>query len=106
MRQKPERHRDAAERTVKDIRRKTRKRYSSKDKIRSVRAGLPGEGSIADCAARKVLPRASITVGRRGLWNQVANAWPATQLGKPTPEKCRICDIVWCSATVPVGPFR
>ncbi|CTQ53320.1 hypothetical protein LP7551_01841 [Roseibium album] len=34
MRQKSERHRDAADRTVKDIRRKTRKRYSSEDKIR------------------------------------------------------------------------
>jgi hypothetical protein len=29
MRQKTERHQDAAERTIKDIRRQTRKRYSS-----------------------------------------------------------------------------
>ncbi|MEP2706260.1 MAG: hypothetical protein ABJQ71_23040 [Roseibium sp.] len=36
MRQKNERHRDAADRTVKDIRRKTRIRYSSEDKIRKV----------------------------------------------------------------------
>ena len=48
MRQKPERHRDAADRTVKDIRRKTRKRYSSEDKIRIVLAGLRGEDSIAE----------------------------------------------------------
>ena len=48
MGQKRERHQDAAERTVKDIRRKTRKRYSSEEKIRIVLAGLRGEDSIAE----------------------------------------------------------
>ncbi len=48
MGQKKERHQDAAERTVKDIRRKTRKRYSSEEKIRIVLAGLRGEDSIAE----------------------------------------------------------
>jgi transposase-like protein len=33
---------------VKDIRRKTRKRYSSEDKIRIVLAGLRGDDSIAE----------------------------------------------------------
>ena len=48
MRDTPERHRNAADRTVKDIRRKTRKRYSSEDKIRIVLAGLRGEDTVAD----------------------------------------------------------
>ncbi len=48
MRQRSKRHQDAAERTVKDIRRKTRKRYSSEEKIRIVLAGLRGEDSIAE----------------------------------------------------------
>ena len=48
MRPRSERHQDAAERTVKDIRRKTRKRYSSEEKIRIVLAGLRGEDSIAE----------------------------------------------------------
>ena len=48
MRQTPERHQDAADRTVKDIRRKTRKRYSSEEKIRIVLAGLRGEDTIAE----------------------------------------------------------
>ena len=39
---------DAADRTVKDIRRQTRKRYSSENKIRIVLAGLRGEDSIAE----------------------------------------------------------
>jgi transposase len=48
MRQKTERHQDAADRAVKDIRRKTRKRYAAEDKIRIVLAGLRGEDSIAE----------------------------------------------------------
>jgi transposase len=38
----------AAEKAVKDIRRKTRKRYSTEDKIRIVIAVLHGEDSIAE----------------------------------------------------------
>ena len=48
MRHRTERHQAAAERTLKDIRRKTRKRYSSEEKIRTVLAGLRGEDSIAE----------------------------------------------------------
>ncbi len=48
MGHKTERHQEAAERAVKDIRRKTRKRYSSEEKIRIVLAGLRGEDSIAE----------------------------------------------------------
>ena len=48
MRQRSERHQNAADRTVKDIRRKTRRRYSSEEKIRIVLAGLRGEDSIAE----------------------------------------------------------
>ena len=46
MRHIPERHTGAADRTVKDIRHKTRKRYSSEDKIRIVLAGLSSEDMI------------------------------------------------------------
>ncbi|MCP4780731.1 MAG: transposase, partial [Hyphomicrobium sp.] len=48
MRQKSERYQGAAERTIKDIRHRTRKRYSSEEKIRIVLAGLRGEDSIAE----------------------------------------------------------
>ena len=48
MRDTPERHCNAADRTVKDICRKTLKRYSSQDKIRIVLAGLRGEEAIAE----------------------------------------------------------
>jgi transposase len=48
MRQKTERHQEAADRTIKDIRRQTRKRYSAEEKIRIVMAGLRGDESIAE----------------------------------------------------------
>ena len=46
MRDNAENHADAADRTVKNIGRKTRKRYSSEDNIRIVLAGLRGEDTI------------------------------------------------------------
>ena len=48
MRQKAERHQEAADRTIKDIRRQTRRKYSAEDKIRIVLSGLKGEDSIAE----------------------------------------------------------
>lgn len=48
MRQKTARHQEAADRTIKDIRRQTRRKYTAEDKIRIVLSGLKGEDSIAE----------------------------------------------------------
>ena len=45
--------RDAADRTVGDIRRKTRKQYSAEEKIRIVLSGLRVEDSIAELCRRE-----------------------------------------------------
>ena len=45
--------RDAAEQTVRDIRRRTRKQYSAEEKIRIVLSGLRGEDSIAELCRRE-----------------------------------------------------
>ena len=50
MRQKDE---SSAERHVRDIRRRTRKRYSAEEKIRIVVEGLRGEDSIAELCRRE-----------------------------------------------------
>lgn len=53
MRQKTMPKTSAAEKTIKDIRRATRKHYSAEDKIRIVLEGLRGEDSIAAICRRE-----------------------------------------------------
>ena len=56
-----------AEQMVKDIRRATRRHYSTEDKIRIVLSGLRGEDTLLSCAARRVLRRAFTTAGARSF---------------------------------------
>jgi transposase len=53
MRQKSVNAGDAADRTIKDIRRRSRKQYSAEEKIQVVLAGLRGEESIAALCRRE-----------------------------------------------------
>lgn len=53
MRRKSGRQTSAAEKTIKDIRRATRKHHSAEDKIRIVLEGLRGEDSIAAICRRE-----------------------------------------------------
>ncbi len=53
MRMKPETPEPSADRVVRDIRRKTRKRHSTEEKIRIVLDGLRGEDSIAELRRRE-----------------------------------------------------
>ena len=46
-------YKDSAEKTVRDIRRRTRRQYSAEDKIRIVLEGLRGEDSIAELCRRE-----------------------------------------------------
>jgi len=48
MRQERHRQSDSADKTVRDIRRATRRRFSAEDKIQIVLEGLRGEYSIAE----------------------------------------------------------
>ncbi len=52
---RPERHTqsDSAEKTVRDIRRATRRRFSAEEKIRIVLRGLRGEDSIAELCRKE-----------------------------------------------------
>jgi transposase len=55
MRHKQEAKPGSAEKTVRDIRRATRRRHSSEEKIRIVLEGLRGEDSIAELCRREGL---------------------------------------------------
>ena len=64
---------DPAERTVRDIRRKTRKQYTAEEKIRIVVSGLRGEESIAALCRREGLEGTS-ELSRLGAEVRVAEA--------------------------------
>ena len=53
MRQERHRQSDSAGKTVRDIRRATRRRFSAEDKIRIVLEGLRGEDSIAELCRKE-----------------------------------------------------
>ncbi len=53
MRHKNDRAPDSAEKTVRDIRRATRRQFSAEDKIRIVLDGLRGEDSIAELCRKE-----------------------------------------------------
>ena len=74
---------DPAEKAIRDIRRKTRKRYSAEEKIRIVLSGLRGEESIAVLCRHEGIAEVCITVGRRSSWKPARSAWQATRHVKP-----------------------
>ena len=60
---------NGVEKKVREIRRKTRKRYSAEEKIRIVLEGLRGEDSIAAlCRREGIAPPICISVGARNSW--------------------------------------
>ena len=79
MMKKPKTSKDAADKVVKNIRRKTRQTYSSEEKIRIVLAGLRGEESISVLCRREGIAESLyyswskefLEAGkRRGQWGQ------------------------------------
>ena len=100
MRQRAERHQDAAERKIKDIRRQTRKRYSSEEKIRIVLAGLRGEDSIAELCRQEGIAQGLyyswskefLEAGKKRLAGDTARGFDCR-----TNPKCLTCDTSFSS---------
>jgi len=93
MRHTPERHTDAADRTVKDIRRKTRKRYSSEDKIRIVLAGLRGDDTIAELCRQECIAQSQYYSWSKEFMRLVKSDWSVIRPVKQTRVRCRACDV-------------
>ena len=55
MRPRDERTPDSAEKTVRDIRRATRRHFSAEDKIRIILQGLRGEDSVAELCRQEAI---------------------------------------------------
>lgn len=94
MRQKTERHQEAADRTIKDIRRQTRRKYTAEDKIRIVLSGLKGEDSIAELCRQEGIAQSQyyswskefLEAGKKRLAGDTMRALgaaaPATRVGQ------------------------
>jgi transposase-like protein len=94
MRQITGTRKSPGERIVKDIKRATRKHYSSEEKIRVVLDGVRGEDSIAElCRREGAYPKASITSGLRTSWRLASGGWPGTHPVLPRPTKSRTCAV-------------
>src|SRR6266404_7279560 len=79
MRQASKRIPESAEKTVRDIRRATRRHHSAEEKIRIVLEGLRGEDSIAELCRKEGINQTSTTVGRKSSWRRARNGSPATR---------------------------
>ena len=97
--QRPMSKKDPAEKAIRDIRRKTRRKHSTEEKIRIVLEGLRGEESIAESlyyswskefleASKK---RLAGDTARQATSNEVkalrAEAWDLNYAARPSPRR-------------------
>jgi hypothetical protein len=83
MRQKSVHPESPSERIVKNVRRATRKRHSSEEKIRIVLDGLRGAPALRSCVRREGIG-GSITLGPRSSWRPASAAGRVTLRGRRT----------------------
>jgi transposase-like protein len=94
MRQASKRVPHSAEKTVRDIRRATRRHHSAEEKIRNVLEGLRGEDSVAELCRKEGInqnlyyrwSKEFLEAGKKRLACDDRNRTP------PTPHRCRARD--------------
>ena len=91
MRHIPECDAEVADRTVKDIRRKTRKRYSSEDKIRILLAGLRDEDTSAELCRQE-----GIAQSQHYSWSKEFMEAGKKRLAGDTREKLTLVKFKTC----------
>ena len=80
----------STEAAVREIRRRSRRKFSPEEKIRIVLEGLRGEQSVSDfCADEKASPRTSTTDGARTSSKRARSSWRATRSEKPPVTKSK-----------------
>ena len=75
------------ERVVREIKRKTRRKFSAEEKIRIVLEGLRGEESIAGLCRREGSVPTSITTGARSSSRPASGGCWATPGARPTAQR-------------------
>ena len=79
----------SAEHVVKDIRRATRRHFSSEDKIRIVLDGLRGEDSIAELCRKEGIAQSLYYTWSKEFLEAGSGDWQATRPVLRRPVKCR-----------------
>lgn len=79
MRRKHTNKLDSVEKTVRDIRRATRKQYSAEEKIRIVLEGLRGEDSIAELCRRVGIAQSLYYKWSKEFLERARSVLPATR---------------------------
>ena len=73
----------SAKNTVRNIRRKSRKRYSGEEKIRIVLEGLRGEETVAELCRREGISESVYHRWSKEFLEAASSAWSATPNGRP-----------------------
>ena len=102
MNNRPGTSKDAADKLVWGIKRKTRKHYSSEEKIRIVLAGLRGEESIAALCRREGIAeslyytwsKAFLEAGKRRLAGDTARQATAPEVKELRSESAALKEVV------------
>ena len=81
----------STEAAVREIRRKTRRKFSPEEKVRIVLEGLRGEQSISELCRREASPQTSTTAGARASSRPAGSSWPATPFARRLAMKRRGC---------------
>ena len=81
----------APEKVVQESRRKTRRRFSVEEKIRTVREGLRGEESVTTLCRKRAWRRICTTAGARSFSKPGRNGSSGTQRARRRPPKSPIC---------------
>jgi transposase len=87
----------SAEKSVRDIRRATRRKYSAEEKIRIVMEGLRAEESIAELCRKEGINSNVYYRWSKDFLEAGRNAWQAIRSEKSLLAKQRICvKKSWC----------
>ena len=79
-----------ADKLVRDIKRATRRKFSTEEKIRIVLAGVRGEDSIAElCRRGRACIKIYIIAGARSSLKPRKSAWRGIRSARPAGTRCR-----------------
>jgi hypothetical protein len=80
----------STEAAVREIRRRTRRKFAPEEKVRIVLEGLPGGAEhFGALPPRRHRGQPSTTAGARTFWKSARNSWLETPFGKPPAQRSR-----------------